>query len=306
MLNKPINKKTIMSIKNIFSIISIILTSYNFSYAQFTNTKVAELEKLKQEGTLVVAISDDETTNKAAEEIMTSYWKASKYKIIKKSELENYIKANPENYILTYLMNNDVHAFYKSNTQMASQGSLRTHEAIIGDGLILTKNMKKIKKLKPTDAMIYSFIDVDMELVDVKAEFTREIGQMNSILMFSGLKDNQIGGWKIPTINQKEVITKELWISDENLNKKGNDEAKMKAAYKPYNYKIVSKQEIAKAIIEKRKDIVYLACTEYVVGAYMFVIHSADDNRALFFMGGSNGFDVKDFEKIKNNKVYGN
>jgi hypothetical protein len=165
--------------------------------------------------------------------------------------------------------------------------------------------LKKIKRLKPTDAMLYCFIDPSMQLVSEKAEFMRQVGALNAIISFPNLKDNQIGGWKVPTINQQEVISKELWIADEDLNKKGMDESKMKEAYKPYSYKIVSKEEIVKAINEKRKDIVYLASAEYQTEAFMFIIHSAEDNKALFFMGGTKGFDSKCLEKIKNNKVYG-
>jgi hypothetical protein len=295
-----------MNIKNTFLSLLFLLVTSMFSFAQFTNVKVSELEKLKQSGTLVVAISDDETTNKAAEEIMAAYWKASKYKVIKASELEGYVKTNPENYVITYVMNNAKRLFVMSNTQMASKvnGSTRTRSASIGDGLMLTKNVKKINKLKPTDAMIYCFIDPDMDLLNEKAEFIRQVGAINSILMYPNLKDNQIGGWKIPTIDQKEIIAKELWIAEEDLNKKSEDESKMKAAYKPYSYKVVSKEEITKAIIEK-KDIVYVARAEYQEGAFMFVLHSATDNRTLFFMAGTGGFDIKALEKIKNNKTYG-
>ena len=103
----------------------------------------------------------------------------------------------------------------------------------------------------------------------------------------------------------QHLIKKELWIADTDLNKKGEDEAKMKSAYNPYKYKIVSKEEIAKSILEKRKDIVYIARAEYQAGAYMFIVHNPENNRVLFFLGGTGGFDSKQFEKIKTNKAYG-
>ena len=277
--------------------------------AQFTNCKLEEIETLKKSGTVVVAISDDDATNKSVQEAMTFYWTASKFNVIKKSELAAYVKANPENYVLTYLLDNGTHFFNMTTTSATANTITNTttsHTAnAIGDGLILTKNVKKIKNLKPTDAMVYCFMDADMGLVSEQAEFIRQVGSINSILTFPKLQENQIGKWKVPTINQKEVITKELWIADADLNKKGEDEAKMAAAYKPYKYKIVTKEEIAKAIIEKRKDIVYLACAEYQTGAFMFLIHNPENNRVLFFLPGTRGFDTKGFEKIKSNKVYG-
>jgi hypothetical protein len=275
--------------------------------AQFTNTKVAELEKFKSGGTVVVAISDDEATNKAAEEVMATYWKASKYKVVKSLELQTYLKANPENYVLTYLLINEEHTFVRAGSMQKSLNdpNRKTYTKSIGDGLILAKNVKKVNKLEPADGMMYTFIDPIMHIVDPKAEFIRQIGSMNAVLMYPNLKDNQIGAWKIPTLNNKEVIEKELWIADIDINPKGKDEAKLKAAYSPYKYKIVTKEEIAKAVAEKRKDVVYLARPEYEAGAYMFMVHSTDDNRALFFMGGTGGFDAKALEKIKNNKTYG-
>ena len=61
-----------------------------------------------------------------------------------------------------------------------------------------------------------------------------------------------------------------------------------------------------KAIIEKRKDIVYLASQQYKVGSYMFLIHQPVDNKILFFVKGDGGFDTLGFENIKNNKPYQN
>jgi hypothetical protein len=303
-MKKTTGKK--MKIKRSIIAVLLVVTNCLFSYAQFTNTKVKEIEEFKKNGTVVVAISDDENTNKAAEGIMAAYWKAGKYKVIKSSELEGYVKTNPDNYVITYVMNNTPRTFIMSETQMASQanGSTRTRTASIGDGLMLTKNVKKINKLKPTDAMIYCFIDPDMDVANEQAEFIRQIGAINAILTYPDLKDNQIGAWKIPTLDNKKVLEKELWIANEDLNKKGADEAKMKAAYKPHSYKVVSKEEITKAILEK-KDIMYLARAEYQAGAFMFVVHSGLDNSVLFFMGGTGGFDAKALEKIKENKTYG-
>jgi hypothetical protein len=152
--------------------------------------------------------------------------------------------------------------------------------------------------------MAYSFIDVDLGAVDATAELTREVGEINAVMIMPNLTDDKIGKWKVPTLSQQEIKGKELWVSESDLNTK-DDQAKMKAAYNPNKFKVVSKEEISKAITEKRKDIVYVAAAEYQAGAYMFIVHSPVDNKALFFMGGTKGFDSKSLEKIKNNKTYG-
>ncbi len=285
-----------MKIKNILFIILLMSFISSISFAQFTKSKVEEIEKLKQ-STVIVAISDDEAQNKSAQEVMQSYWTASKFNIIKKSELTAYIKANPENYVLTYLIDNATAVHVKDN------GKISSRTRTVGDGLILIKNLKKLKRLAPTEGMMYVSFAPDIDFINEQAEFSRMIGSMNAILTFPELKDNQINGWKIPTINQKEIITKELWVPNTyaGIELKEADLAKWVKSYAPYKYKKVTNEEIAKAIIDKRKDVVYIANVEYEVGRYLILVHSAEDNRVLFLVGGGPGT----FKNIKENKPYG-
>ena len=205
-------------------------------------------------------------------------------------------------------MGNSTSTFTMTSTT-ASAGTVTnnttSHTArAVGDGMIIAKNVKKPSKLKPTDAMFFCYFDAQMDRVSMRAEFIRQIGAINSVCVYPGLTDKQVGGWKIATLDTKEITSKELWITAEDV-KKGADEAKMKAAYNPYKYKIVTKEEIATAIVEKRKGIVYASRGDYDPNGalYIYLIHSPDDNRVLFFMGGQ--FDHKDFTNIKNNKQYG-
>ncbi len=266
----------------------LMLSLSRMGFAQFTKCKVADIEKLKKGGTVVVAISDDDATNKLYEGIMKSAWTASKYVVIKESELKAYIKANPENYVFNYFLEG---------------GNM---------GLVLSQNLKKAKvlDLDISKAMILCFFDARLLAKDMKAEFARQVGSMNAVFSFPNLQDSQIGKWKIPTIDTKELMTKELWFTSEET--KGEDELKMKTAYEPYKCKIVTKEEIAKAIESKRKDIVYVAQVAYdlnlasdnLAQQYIFLVHNAEDNRVLFFSGGSS-FGKVELEKIKNNKQYG-
>ncbi|MFL5764894.1 MAG: hypothetical protein ACJ77K_13195 [Bacteroidia bacterium] len=276
-------------------IVAALFFSSGLAFGQFTNCKVDDITKLKA-GTLTVALSDDDASNKEISDIMTGSWTVSKFNVIRISELEAFVKANPENHILMYMLDNDQTIIYKKS------GSTRTFQ--VGDALMLMDNVKKVKKLKVTDAMAYSFIDRELSEASATAELMREVGEINAVLGMPGLTDDKIGKWKVPTLTAGGIKGKELWIADTDLSGK-DDEAKMKAAYNPNKYKVVSKQDIAKAIIEKRADIVYVAAAEYQAGAYMFVVHSAADNRAVFFMGGTKGFDSKSLDKIKNNKTFG-
>ncbi|MDF2438861.1 MAG: hypothetical protein K0Q95_3237 [Bacteroidota bacterium] len=263
--------------------------------AQFTNCKAADVAKLKS-STLTVALSDDESSNKEVASILASSWKVSKFNIIKRSELETFVKANPENFVMMYMTDNPTWVTYKAS------GSTRTFQ--VGDMLMILENVKKIKRLKPADGMAYSFIDHDLEEVSPAAELTREVAQINAVMMLPNLNDKMLGGWKVATINNKDILTQELWIAETDL-KEGTDQADMKAAYSPGKFKIVSKEDISKAITEKKKGVAYVVPAEYQAGAYMFLVHSADDGRALFFMAGTKGFNQKSLVKIKENKTYG-
>lgn len=292
--------------KGIFTIL-MILTTTLLSVAQFANCKLSEIAEFKKNGILIVAISDDELTNKTVQEIMTGYWTTGKFNVIKRSELSAYMIANPQNYVLTYLSNFDVHDFKKVIDQTKSSGDAKVvvPMQILGDCLILAKNLTSLDGLKLTDAMINCYIDYEMQIVNEQAEFTRQVGAINAILTFPVLVQSQIGGWKIPTISQKDMIEKELWIADIDINKNVDQDA-MKSVYQPYKYKIVSKEEIAKAIIEKRKGIIYLAREEYKLGVNLFMIHQAEDNKILFFVKGEGRLDATGLEKIKNNAPHAN
>lgn len=282
-----------MKIKKVLFILLIIISASVSSFAQYTYCTLADIEKLKQEGTVIVALSDDDVVNKMYDDVMKSTWTASKYKVIKFSELKSYTKENPENYVFTY--------FVKVGTS----------------GLMLCHNFKKENSSpKKSGAMIFGYFDTGLLVLNKQAEFTRLVGFMNGIFTFPNLQENKIGGWKVPTANTKEVIAKELWITESDINKKEEEKGKMKSTYDPYKYKIVTKEEIVKAILEKRKDIVYLANVPYDAGlAYdsdyksaqqcIFIIHDpGQDNRILFFAGGQ-GFDSNALQKIKDDKQYG-
>jgi hypothetical protein len=275
------------------------------SFAQLSHCKVADIEELKKNG-IVVAISDDGYTNKEVQEIMTKYWSASKFTVIKRSGLGEYIKANPTNFVLTYFNDLDVHNFNANNTNRVSNGTETGKIQFLGDCIILAKNLARVNSLRLTDAMMNSYIDFEMRIVNEQAEFIRQIGSINSILTVANLQDTQIGGWKIPTINQKEFIEKELWIADIDISKKEEEIAKMKDAYLPYKYKVVTKAEIAKAIIEKRKDVVYLARAEYKSGINLCFVQDPEKNSVLFFVKEEGRFNSTGLENIKNNKPYQN
>lgn len=295
------------------------------SMAQFPyRCKVADIEKLK-ESEVIIAVSDDADNNKVVEEIMASDWKISKYKVIKRSELDAYVKSNPKNYVLTYLKNQSSRVYSGAATIAARNAdpnrnksldkSAKTKTVYYKDVLLLIQDVKNAKKIEHSDAMFKCFMDEELEVVDATAEFKRQVGVINNLFSTPGLKDDQLGFLKMmrnyPTANPKKIIEKELWIAEGDAD---IDEAKVKKSY-PYKYKIVKKEEYADAINSKRADVVYLAyveasetVTEGVIklgaskartSSGLYLIQDAENNQILMLLSATTKVGNKHLEAIK-------
>lgn len=295
------------------------------SVAQFPyRCKVADIEELKK-GEVVVAISDDQENNKIVEEIMASNWTTGKYKVIKSSELESYLKSNPKNFVITYLKNQSSRTYTGAaasaaksadpNRNKALDKPTRTKTVLYKDVLLLLADVKNVKKIEQGNAMFKCFMDEELEFIDQTAEFTRQISVMNNLFTQPGLKDDQLGFLKMmrnyPTADPKKIITKELWIAESDAEK---DEAKMNKAY-PYKYKIVTKEAIAEAINSKKNDVVYLsyiAASETIdegtikIGASkaraasgLYLIQDAENNQILMLLSATTKVDHRYLGAIK-------
>ncbi len=313
-----------MITKTIYSLLFVCL-GITSSFAQFPyRCKVADIEKLKQ-SEVVVAVSDDDANNKVVEEIMAADWKLGKYKIIKPSELDAYIKANPKNFVLTYVRNQNARVYTNAaavaartadiNSNKALDKSTRTKMVFYKDVLLLLADVKSSKKIDQGDAMFKCFMDEELEVVDQTAEFKRQVGVINNLFNTPGLKDDQLGFLKMmrnyPTAAPKKIIEKELLIAEDDAD---IDVAKIKKAY-PYKYKVVKKEEIADAINSKRKDVAYVAyitASEKVeegvikVGASkaraasgLYLVQDAENNQILMLLSATTKLDQRYLEAIK-------
>lgn len=269
--------------KIIFS--SIILIAVNtITVAQFVYAKVAEIEKLKQ-GTVAIAVSDNEEYNKTVEEMMASVWTTCKYKVIKKADLAAYIKENPINYVISYI---ELTVTTTKADHTISQIKGSTTSVSSAEMLVIVENRKSAKKPDIKGAMYRSFIDAALYNADPKAELRRELQSMNALFTMPGLVDAQLGFFKMlrdyPTMDAKKITSKELWISGLDA-----DELNMKSVY-PYKFKIVDKIDIAAAINEKRKNIAYVAHLVIDDGKQdLYAVHDAETNTILIILSG-NGY----------------
>ncbi|MDO9186648.1 MAG: hypothetical protein Q7W13_11615 [Bacteroidia bacterium] len=297
-----------MNYKKQFLVILLIAITAN-CFSQFIYMKTAEIGKIK-DATIAIAISNDDELNKNLETFMASNWTASKYKIMKRSELENYVKTTPKNYVITYLQ--DQKGKLTSSNKALATGGEKDQITYREDHLLLLEGVSKPSKIKTTEALFKSWIDFELEGIDKLAESIRELQQINAILTFADLKDNQLGIFKqmshYPTNDEKKIISKELWVASSNVE---IDEAKVKKIY-PYKYKVVSKEQIAEAIKSKTKDIVYLAYVKVQsfentgIGSpkrpdqTFYVIQDAENGQILSILNGLATFDYRYFEAIKN------
>ncbi|HNV81194.1 MAG: hypothetical protein WBI34_10020 [Tenuifilaceae bacterium] len=110
--------------------------------------------------------------------------------------------------------------------------------------------------------------------------------------------------------NRKETKTKELWLLEQDIEPNIRSQSEVRKLY-PHPFKIVTKDDLEKAIAEKNENIVYLhkvgpegtrlqaRCYKILIGAgddqfYYFNYHMINRNKKR-----GDGFLPKDFKKIK-------
>lgn len=275
------------------------------SFSQFIYMKTEKIAEMK-DVTIAVALTNDNEVNKGIENYLASNWTASKYIVMKLSELESYTKKTPKNYVITYLKKNDklVHSNKALNT-----GGAKDQIAQREDHLIFLENAGKPSKIKTTEALFKAFVDFDLETTDELAECIRELQQVNSILTFPGLNDKQLGIMKqithYPSSDEKKITNKELWVTAADVE---IDASKVEKVYS-HRYKIVTKEQIAEAIKSKNNDVAYLSYVKVQSFVNMGgpkrpnqglnVIQDAENGQILALLNGSETFDYRYFDYIE-------
>lgn len=173
---------------------------------------------------------------------MQKYWKVTPYKIIDHTEFDNMRKDNKNSFLFLSVENltkGDTEAFYDYLV------------LAMGDTSTMLSNMPEVVNVP----LSYSGVDEN--------EYVNKLGLIVQFIQLhlKNMKEasNHVFLRKLNYYNKfiKEVKTKTLLVEEEDLSEEVNTIEKIKAIYK-YDVKIVSSEEIEKAVEEKRANTVVL------------------------------------------------
>lgn len=277
----------------IASILLAFILIASISNAQKNVAKQDEIKAFFKTKTLVVL---DESPfseyNTIIKEAVKKSWKLTEFDFISNAEFEE--KRSDKNY--SFITLDEVY-FDKDKTKAK-------YEFLC---LSLGGNYKTTSDMPQLCTVPVSYFGVDEETYTYKLP-TLIIFIQNHILLTSENKDlNSANIINYYNKNLKSVKDKTFYVIKDELGPNVNTEAKIKKIY-PYNFKIVSREEIAKAIKTENDNIVFLhkigpegtkkkaRCYNLIMGAkdaklYYFEYHMINDKKP-------DGFTLKDFKKL--------
>lgn len=277
----------------IASILLAFILIASISNAQKNVAKQDEIKAFFKTKTLVVL---DESPfseyNTIIKEAVKKSWKLTEFDFISNAEFEE--KRSDKNY--SFITLDEVY-FDKDKTKAK-------YEFLC---LSLGGNYKTTSDMPQLCTVPVSYFGVDEETYTYKLP-TLIIFIQNHVLLTSENKDlNSANIINYYNKNLKSVKDKTFYVIKDELGPNVNTEAKIKKIY-PYNFKIVSREEIAKAIKTENDNIVFLhkigpegtkkkaRCYNLIMGAkdaklYYFEYHMINDKKP-------DGFTLKDFKKL--------
>ena len=230
--------------------------------------------------------------NTIIKEAVKKSWKLTEFDFISNAEFEE--KRSDKNY--SFITLDEVY-FDKDKTKAK-------YEFLC---LSLGGNYKTTSDMPQLCTVPVSYFGVDEETYTYKLP-TLIIFIQNHVLLTSENKDlNSANIINYYNKNLKSVKDKTFYVIKDELGPNVNTEAKIKKIY-PYNFKIVSREEITKAIKTENDNIVFLhkigpegtkkkaRCYNLIMGAkdaklYYFEYHMINDKKP-------DGFTLKDFKKL--------
>ncbi|HEX3010093.1 MAG TPA: hypothetical protein VHO90_21000 [Bacteroidales bacterium] len=223
---------------------------------------------------------------------MQKYWKVTPYKIIDHTEFDNMRKDNKNSFLFLSVEN-----LTKGNTEAFYDYLVLA----MGDTSTILSNMPEVVNVP----LSYSGVDEN--------EYVNKLGLIVRFIQvhLNNMKEasNHVYLRKLNYYNKfiKEVKTKTLLVEEEDLSEEVNTIEKIKAIYK-YDVKIVTSEEIEKAVEEKRANTVVLhqisPGVEDKEGRSYHYILGTDDAKMYYFNFFTinekkpTGFLARDFRRL--------
>jgi hypothetical protein len=224
--------------KKIIIVIAISVMAFQLS-AQVNFANSAEIKSFLKSKTLVVLDDDPFSSfNETIKACMPKFWTITSYEYITVEEFE------------TKMSNSSYSFLMLSEAQQMEDGVKCTYNFL---NLILGGSTN-LNNMPDLGSVPLSYIDVDEE------NYLYKIGGI-LVFMQSHVKYASEHPSVVPKLVNKDsgidIKTKELWLLKDELPSNFNTIEKIKAVY-PYTVKLVTKEEIKKAIEDKNANVVYL------------------------------------------------
>ena len=275
--------------KPVFFILLSLIALFSFGQIKVATEK--DIADFKKTTTLLVIDENNFSGfNEVIETCMKSFWKITPYEVINVNDFEKKRKDTKYSFIIL------------------SEASMKHFDNFYSFNIlnfVLGNNTSSMDEMPDLGSVPLSYVDVDEESYLYK---------MGAFLMYMQLNiTNPELNENIKVQNLKDVCSpdlknKELWFVEEDLANEVNTIEKIKKIY-PYAVKIVTAEDIEKAINDKNPNIAFLhkvgpEDTDVNAGYCMNFIIAAKDGQLLYShdhkidADSPDAFLIKDFKKI--------
>lgn len=252
-----------------------------------------EVERFYKTKTLVVLENNPIAEyNFVIKDFMQKEWKLTPFDFIQYSEFEE--KRNDPQY--SFILLNQVR--FDKDKSLAKYNFL---------SLVLGSNDQVVSDMPDLCPVPISYAEVDEDHFNYKFQTILRFMQNHVEMLKANPKMIKTNMFKYYNENMGDVKDKILYFIKDELAPECNTEAKIKKVY-PYKFKIVTREEVSKAIDESNPDVVFLhkvgpEGTRLVARCYKILIGAADSKFYYFNYHKINsdqpdGFLASDFKKL--------
>ncbi len=286
--------KIIATILRNKAILVVFLTAFfNISFAPDYVPTADEVNHFYQTKTLVV-LEDNPIAeyNFVIRDFMQKEWKLTPYDFIKYSEFEEK-RMDPQ---YSFILLNQVR--FDNDKSLAQYLFL---------SLVLGGNEQVVSSMPDLCPVPIAYYGVDEDHYNYKFQTILRFMQQHVELIHKNPKLIRTNMFKIYNDSMQSIKNKILYVIKDELAPDCNTEAKIKKIY-PYRFKIVTREEVSKAIDERNPDVVFLhkvgpEGTRLIARCYKILIGAADSKFYYFDYHRINdkepdGFLAKDFKRL--------
>lgn len=282
-----------MSKKKIFLPVVLFCWSILSSLAPDYVPTAEEVNRFYSTKTLVV-LEDNPMAeyNYVIKDFMAKEWKLTPYDFIKYSEFEEK-RMDPQ---YSFILLNQVR--FDKDKSMAKYIFL---------SLVLGGNEPIVSNMPDLCPVPIAYAEVDEDHYNYKLQTILRFMQQHVELIHKNPKLIRTNMFAIYNDSIKNIKDKILYVVKDELAPDCNTEAKIKKIY-PYRFKIVTREEVAKAIDERKPEVVFLhkvgpEGTRLVARCYKIIIGAADSKFYYFnyhniSKSKPDGFLASDFKKL--------